>query len=387
MATGRGNGRLLTLRTAGGRIRGYRVEWTESGKHRTRTFAPKEKHVAEDYLGEVRARTRLGSAYQAPDISLGRWIDAEWAPSKLRTLDPGTQGPLEAVIKRVPDWLRLKQLRAVTTHDIEVVLAEQAAKYAPATLAATRTTLHSIFSSAVKARRVAVNPVVGATTPKARKAGRIAARAAGNGSGLDAGTVISHDDVAAIIAKSPTWSADLITVLAYAGLRIGEAAALQAADWDSATRQLTIRRSQSKAPARLAKGGTAREDKPPKNVRSMRTITASATVAAILDRRADDAGPTDYLLTGAQGGQLSPGNWRKRQWHTARVAAGIGTEWTPHDLRHFCTSVLIAATISPVASAAYLGHSVEVYLSTYAGFFREDQSRIADALDAANPAT
>lgn len=376
------NGRIYPVKKNGRSTGSWRVDWTENGKHRTRTLP--NRALAQQVLSDVRNRTAAPELYTKPDAVLGVWIDDHWTPTHLRSLAPSTQGPLEAVVARVPQWLRLMTVRNITKADIRRALVEIAgAGYSKASLEKTRATLHGVFQLALDDARIARNPVAGVKIPTVATSngGRRAA------AGIGPDDVIATDDVLAIVDAMPEWAGDIAIVLAFAGLRMGEAAALQVRHWDPDTGQLKIEQAQSKAPARLAATGQAREIKAPKTQRSIRTIAVPTIVADALNRRTNGKGPDDWILTGAQGSMLHTGNWRKRHWHRARQDSGVDVVWTPHDLRHHCASALLQAGVNPAAVAAYLGHTVQVLMNTYAGYFTEDTDRVVDALNnAANPA-
>jgi integrase len=69
-------------------------------------------------------------------------------------------------------------------------------------------------------------------------------------------------------------------------------------------------------------------------------------------------------------------------WATARKQAGL-PEWaTPHDLRHFCASLLIRSGASVKVVQARLGHSsARTTLDTYAHLWPDEEDRTRAAVD------
>jgi integrase len=83
-----------------------------------------------------------------------------------------------------------------------------------------------------------------------------------------------------------------------------------------------------------------------------------------------------------EGGYISPEAFSQ---HWSRTAAAIGfPEVTFHGLRHTHASQLIDAGIDIVMISKRLGHSKpDITLRVYAHLFRKDDSKAADAIDAA----
>ena len=147
----------------------------------------------------------------------------------------------------------------------------------------------------------------------------------------------------------------------FAGLRLGEAAAVQAGDFDLRARQLQVRRQVQREVA------AGVEIRPPK-YGSERTIHLADGLVAIVKAhltRLHGNGSERWLFNGENGNpphQNTVGYW----WRKTRTAAGSPTVKL-HDLRHFYASGLIAAGCDVVTVQRALGHSsATVTLSTYA---------------------
>jgi integrase len=156
-------------------------------------------------------------------------------------------------------------------------------------------------------------------------------------------------------------SATLVRVLAYAGLRPGEALGLE---WRH-VRDRTLLIEQAVSDGRL---------KRQKTNRVYRTVD-------LLDPLAEDL--ADWKAASCTGRFVFPrpdgepwrtdnwNNWRNRHFHPAAARAGLGRP-RPYDLRHAFASLLIREQrTSIVELAEQLGHAPTMTLNTYTHVFRE----------------
>jgi integrase len=167
-----------------------------------------------------------------------------------------------------------------------------------------------------------------------------------------------------------------VALCAFAGLRLGEAAALQVGDFDLPGRRLVVRRQVQR------KNGGEVDLRPPK-YGSERTIYLADGLADIVTAhiaRLRGRGAQRWLFRGENGNpphQNTVGYW----WRKTRRDAGHPTTKL-HDLRHFYASGLIAAGCDVVTVQRALGHSsATVTLNTYAHLWptAEDRTRTAAA--------
>jgi integrase len=158
-------------------------------------------------------------------------------------------------------------------------------------------------------------------------------------------------------------TATLVVLLAYAGLRPGEATELL---WrDVRERTLLVER------ARDVEGVTK-----PTKTQNIRTVRVLEPLAADLrDWRSRSGDPGDNVLViprpgGRRWTNTAYRNWRRRRFDPA-VAVIECRAIRPYDLRHSFASLMIQAGYSPVELAAELGHSPTLTLDTYAHLFSE----------------
>jgi integrase len=182
-------------------------------------------------------------------------------------------------------------------------------------------------------------------------------------------------------ATEEAWR-PLLLLLAYGGLRIGEALGLRRRDLDLLARRVHVRRQAVELRGRV-------EITDVKTAAGRRVIALPAFVVEALARHLEGrpADPEALVFTDARGGPVRRTNWRRRVWGPAVRAAGL-EGLRPHDLRHFAASVAVAAGAHPRALQARLGHAdfrvtMDVYASVLPGLDEELASRLEEIREAA----
>jgi integrase len=97
--------------------------------------------------------------------------------------------------------------------------------------------------------------------------------------------------------------------------------------------------------------------KEPKTKASRRSIEIPDVLIEDLRQLMHRQSATTPLFRGARGGLLNAGNFRRRQWQDARIAAGITHAFTPHDLRHYVASRMLEDGVNPQMVCDLLGHA------------------------------
>ena len=88
------------------------------------------------------------------------------------------------------------------------------------------------------------------------------------------------------------------------------------------------------------------------------------------------------VFPGRDGGYL-PRPKSSNGWFTRAVSAAKVQRVTPHDLRHTCASLAVAAGVNVLALQRMLGHtSAKMTLDTYADLFDDDLDAVAVTLHA-----
>jgi integrase len=168
----------------------------------------------------------------------------------------------------------------------------------------------------------------------------------------------------------------LVLLATFASLRWGEAIALRRCDIDLEARTVSIRRQYIELSDQLILG-------PPKSRAGLRTVGIPKTIIRVLrEHLGAYVGPQkdDLVFTGARGGVLRRGNFRRGAgWAEAVTKAGApGLHF--HDLRH--TGNMLAAPGASLGDLkARMGHDSARAAMIYQHATEAADQAIADALD------
>jgi integrase len=138
-------------------------------------------------------------------------------------------------------------------------------------------------------------------------------------------------------AFDPRYRAMILTGC-YAGLRIGEMAALHKDHFSLLERRIHVRQGLTEVGGRVHIG-------PLKTKHSRGTVEIPDFLADELGEHLGKWGSDGLVFTSPEGGPLRPTLWRQRFWHPA-VARSIGEPARPHDMRHSFVSLLIDQRMS-----------------------------------------
>lgn len=146
--------------------------------------------------------------------------------------------------------------------------------------------------------------------------------------------------------------ADVVRVLAFAGLRWGELAGLQVGDVVSVPGPgLRLQRT---VIAHNKKGNLLLDTL--KNHRA-RTVPLVEPLIPVIESWCEAKAPEEWLFGSPQGGPLSQANWKRTvQWSEAVAAIGK-PKFRVHDLRHTCASIWLGAGADPKVVQRILGHA------------------------------
>lgn len=254
------------------------------------------------------------------------------------------------------------ELRKVRRSHLEAWVKQMhTAGLAPGTIRTRFNNVRTVLRAATRDRLVSVDPADGVTLPRTRKAEY-------------AMHVPSTENVAAVMTAAEPWMAVYVALCAFAGLRLGEASAVQAGDIDFLRRTLHVRRQVQRAP-----GGRI-EVTPPKHG-SERDVYLADALLEMLARHIETQGvrgDEGWIFVGAHA-EPPHQNTIWYQWQKVLGSAGVDA-FRLHDLRHFYASGLIAAGCDVVTVQRAMGHgSATVTLSTYSHLWpnAEDRTRAA----------
>jgi len=166
----------------------------------------------------------------------------------------------------------------------------------------------------------------------------------------------------ALLDADDLESATLVSLMAYAGLRPGEATALA---WEHIGERTLLVEQASSSDGQAAKATKTGA------IRTVRLLAAlTDDLAAWRSTSAGEAGPLFPRRDGSGWTLDDYRNWHRRRFKPPAESAGLA-DARPYDLRHSFASLMIQAGYSPVELAAELGHAPTLTLNTYAHVFSE----------------
>jgi hypothetical protein len=196
----------------------YVVRWYESGRgstKRKRTFdRRRDAELFEASIRRARQLGQLASEVIGSNATLEEFLVEWWDTYAVTHLRPNTLATYTTLLDNwIVPYLGRKRLREVTRQTIDAYIARLRADGAGApTVNRALGVLQGVFHRAVEWRRLAWNPVVGTRRLSHTRAATIDAR--------------TPETVEAIRRRLDRQNAALVSVLAYEGLRPGEAYAL-----------------------------------------------------------------------------------------------------------------------------------------------------------------
>jgi integrase len=342
----------------------WRVRWRQAGQNRSKVLG--RKRDAEAFDAELRRKKRTGelAALDAGKETLAEFGEEWWklyAEPNLAATTLNVYAMLwdTHVLPRLGS-LRLREITpsVITRFRLEL----EAESVGRVSIHKAMTLLQGVLQRACEWDRLASNPARAVRKPNVVRARTVEA--------------IAPDAVEAIRAwlleRELARDATVVSVMAYAGLRPGEALALTWAH----VRERTLLVDVAVSLGVVADTKTRRR-------RTVRLLAPLGTDLAELRLRVGRPRDDSLVFPGHDGRPWTHAtykNWRRRIFRPAATAAGL-TGARPYDLRHSFVSLLIAEGHNVVEVARQAGHSPKMALDTYAHVFEEFDP--ADRIDAA----
>ncbi len=346
-----------------GRRRPWQVRYRDpSGMERAKSFL--RKADAQRFSVTIEADKLKG---EWTDPRLSRTTISEWSDRWLRTkshLKPKTLAGYESNLRaHVIPAFGNHELRHIDRMAVEEWVADlQGSGLGPSGLRQARQVLNSMMKLAVEAGYLVVNPVTGARVARQPEPEMF---------------FLSADEVERLAATIREPYSTLVYLLAYGGLRWGEAAALRRKRCQLLRSRIEVAESLSEARGQLHFGTT-------KTYRTRMVVVPGFLrdlLAEHLARQVDDD-PNALVFTSPLGQPLRNANFRRQVWYRAVAEAGLPEGLRIHDLRHTCASLLISQAAHPKAVQVHLGHSsISVTMDRYGHLFPSDMEALAVALD------
>jgi integrase len=345
--------------TASGATR-YRVRYRTPDHRQTDKRGFVTKKAAEAFAASVEVAKMRGE-YIKPSmgkIAVGDLAD-DWLARKQQHTAPSHYRMLESAwrVHVAPRW------GAVSVADVDVLGVESwitgmVRKGAGATtVLRAYGVLGGILADAVKAKRLAANPAKGVENLPRKSAKRR--------------VYLSADDVH-VLADESGEHRPLVLLLAYCGVRWGEAIGLRVRDVEFLRRRLNVTENAVQIGTRHAVG--------PTKGRKARSVPVPEFVLNELSRQCKGKAPGALVFAGRDGGYLQRPK-SSTGWFQAAVKKAKVQKVTPHDLRHTCASLAVSAGVNVLALQRMLGHkSAKVTLDTYSDLFDDDLDAVAVTL-------
>lgn len=335
------------VRRKGGVV--WEVRYREAGRHKSRVFDLKRD--ADAFTTEIRHRKRLGTLPQlhAGETLLAQFATEWWRLHAQTNLERSTRETYGSVwdrhlLPRVGQY----RLREITPELVANLRADMTAGgVGDATTRKALYLLQGVMGDAVLRGLISHNPVKAVKKPRQRPASV---------------RPLAPSTIEAMRSGLKATDATLISVLAYAGLRPGEALAVR---WRH-VRERTI----------WVEGAISFGQEKETKTHRVRTVRILEPLASdLLEWRLRSGRPDDECLVFPRGDSTAWKdhdwrNWRRRVYQPAAEAVGIESR-RPYDLRHSFVSLLIQEGVSIVEVARQAGHSPEECLKTYAHVFEE----------------
>ncbi|GAB3718790.1 tyrosine-type recombinase/integrase [Nocardiopsis nanhaiensis] len=220
--------------------------------------------------------------------------------------------------------------------------------------------LSMVLDSAVASNKVAVNVATGVKLPRIPASDHV---------------YLDHRQVEALAEAAGEYRPFLL-VLAYTGLRYGEAAAIRVRSIDLDRRRIRV------VEAFGRDGGEVYLDTP--KTHEQRSVPVPPFLVPELRAVVDGKLGDGWVFTSPKGGPLRYDNFRRRVFNPAVTAAGLAELGvTAHRLRHTAASLAIAAEADVKVVQTMLGHkTATMTLDHYGHLFPDRLDEVADRMAA-----
>lgn len=350
---------ISSYTTAGGKR--YRVRYRTPDHRQTDKRGFRTKRDAEAFAATVEVKKLTGEFI--PE-SAGRITLAELAPAWLERKEaltaPSNYRTIESAwrVHVKPVWGHW-QVNAITEVDVMGWIAKMTGNGSGATtVLRAHGVLLGILNDAVKLRRLAMNPAAGPENlPEKSPRSHI---------------YLNADDVHRLAAEAGEHG-PLVYLLAFTGVRWGEAIALRVKHVQFLRRRLTIQDNAVQLGVDHAEGR-------PKGKVS-RSVPIPEFVLEQISAACAGKGLEDLVFS--SDGKYLPRPKSTGGWFAGAVKRAKIQKVTPHDLRHTAASLAVSAGVNVLALQRMLGHkSAKVTLDTYADLFDTDLDAVASTLHA-----
>lgn len=307
-----------------------------------------------DYVAPSRGRAKVG------DLA-GPWLkrkEATTEPSHSRMLESSWRVHVSAT------WAAVPVNKVTATGVKNWSAAMTGAGCSATTVLRALGVLAGILDDAIADNRISRNPARGLDSKKREKPTKPKRKH----------VYLDHEAVGRLADEAGEHRV-LVLVLAYTGIRWGEAVALRVRHIDEVRRRLLVIDNAVQLGVDHAVGDP-KDDEP-------REVPAPRFVLTEIKRQVHGRGPDDLVFGG--GTKYLPRPKSTNGWFAGAVKRAQVQAITPHDLRHTAASLAISAGANVLAVSRMLGHqNPQVTLRTYADLFDTDLDEVSAALETAH---
>lgn len=340
----------------------YRVRYRLPDHRQTDRRGFRTKREAELFASSIEISMARGEFVEA---SAGRAhimeLGTEWLRAQTH-LKPSSLRPVEIAwrLHVAPTWASVA-VADVRFSDVQAWVSQLGEKLGATSVQRAFGVLCGILDVAVRDRRILMNPARGVKLPRKTPKARV---------------YLSHEQVE-LLSYNAGEHSTLVQLLAYTGLRWGEATGLRLASLDIPRRRLTVQENAVTVGGRIVVGT-------PKS-HETRSVPFPKFLSEPL-QRASEGKSRDSLVFG-NGATHLPHPDSRRGWYVSAVRKSQTHDEsfprvTIHDLRHTAASLAISAGANVKVVQRMLGHaSAAMTLDTYADLFENDLDAVSDALD------
>lgn len=333
----------------------FRKPDNSQGKRRGFT----RKREAELYLASVETSKARGDFIDIRDAQETiAVLGAAWLANQVQ-LKPSTFRSVESTwrVHVLPRWGAVPVGR-VRHSDVQAWVTKLAGSTGPSTVLRALGILSGLLDVAVRDRRILANPARDVDQP--RKDARPHA-------------YLSREQVEALADAAGEHRA-LVLVLAYCGLRWGEATGLRVRDLDMLRKRINVETNAVEVGSVIVEG-TPKTHK-------RRSVPVIESLLPLLAKQCEGKGPGDLLFASRSGTHVLRSH-NQHGWFARAIRESGVPKLSPHDLRHTTASLAVQSGANVKAVQRMLGHkSAAMTLDVYTDLFDDDLDALALRLDA-----
>ena len=316
----------------------YRVRYRTPDHGQTDKRGFTTKRDAERFAANVEV-SKMRGEYVAPSsarVTVGE-LGQAWLDRQRGHLKPSGYAPMETAwrVRVQPRWgnVALGDIRPTAVQQWLSDLGRGTSDAKPVGASVVKRT-HYVFSGiladAVRDNLIVRNPAAGVKLPRTTRKRPV---------------YLTHQQVAALAAASGKYEG-LVLLLAYTGIRWGEAIGLRVRDLDMLRRRASISENAVQSGTQIFVG-TPKAHK-------RRTVPLPEFLLTYLARQCEGRGRDDLLFPGDDGRHLRRPH-PESGWFAKAVAESKVPRTTPHDLRHTAASLAVSAGANVKAVQKMLG--------------------------------